>query len=215
MIDRMSEALSKTLVGNKFLQIPMDCHSMENFISHGLQKNSISTAQNLQDIKSFLTLKWSQYRKSGSAFPSSKPIAVLPAATLPAASAAHRCQQRLLAVCCLQRLQQSKPSIILWNSLEKAFWSDCQPLSWPAGDRTWSQTCTLQHDQRAVNVLCAQKSLNKLCGVWILFVSVENLWMQKLRLAVSQFQPSSSSTSRLESWSLWMLQKTATNWMLG
>ena len=40
-------------------------------------------------------------------------------------------------------------------------------LQGPAEARTWTQTRTLQPDQR-VKVLSAPKSLNKLCGVWII-----------------------------------------------
>ena len=47
---------------------------------------------------------------------------------------------------------------------------------WPAGAWTWNQTSlrTLQPDQQVGKVLSAQKSLNKLCVVWILFRFVEN-----------------------------------------
>ena len=35
------------------------------------------------------------------------------------------------------------------------------------GARTWTQTWSMQSDWPVVQVLSAQKSLNKLCGVWI------------------------------------------------
>ena len=65
-----------------------------------------------------------------------------------------------------------------------AFWSDCQMT-----DRARNQTGT-QTDQRISRVLSALKSLDKLCGVWILFI-VCLLKMQKLRQEFSSFQPSS------------------------
>ena len=45
---------------------------------------------------------------------------------------------------------------------------------WPAEDVIQTQTWSLSPDQRAVKILSAPKSLNKLCGVWIIFRSVED-----------------------------------------
>ena len=56
---------------------------------------------------------------------------------------------------------------------------------WPAAAWTWTQTWTLAPDQPVVKVLSAQKSLNKLCGVWFLLRPIK---MQKLRTAVNWFQ---------------------------
>ena len=66
---------------------------------------------------------------------------------------------------------------------------------WQAGARTRTQTWTLQQDQRVVEVfkLSAPKSQNKLCGVWILLVSLK---MPKLRTGVSWYQPSSTRLSQ-------------------
>ena len=69
---------------------------------------------------------------------------------------------------------QSKTSIILWNSLRDWFKMIAR-LSWPAGARTWTQTWTLPPDQWVVEVFFpAPKPQNNLCGLWILFRSVEN-----------------------------------------
>ena len=52
-------------------QLPADSygHSISN------EKKSVVTAQYLQSIKTFLTLELSRYRKSGSTFSSSEPVA--------------------------------------------------------------------------------------------------------------------------------------------
>ena len=70
MIKRLSEAMGAALVGNNFLPIPLK-------FSFHMKKKLIGlvAAQYLQSIKAFLTLKLSQYRKSGSTFSSSEPVA--------------------------------------------------------------------------------------------------------------------------------------------
>ena len=55
---------------------------------------------------------------------------------------------------------------------------------WPAGDQTWTQTRTLQSDQRDVKVFSPTKSQNKLCRIWILFRSVGDA---ELRQAINYF----------------------------
>ena len=55
----------------RWQQFPAD--SMEMFIP--TNKKSVVAAQYLQSIKTFLTLGLSQYRKSGSTFSSSEPVA--------------------------------------------------------------------------------------------------------------------------------------------
>ena len=69
MIARLSEAaMGVALVGNNFWLIPWEFH-------FPTKKNSVVTAWYLQSIKTFLTVELSQYRKSGSTFSSSEPVA--------------------------------------------------------------------------------------------------------------------------------------------
>ena len=114
-----------------------------NFISHEKKKVTI-VARNLQSIKTFLALELSQYRKSGSMFSSSEPVA--------ASSDCRRLWNAVRVLTCLclsiclclpcvcacqsdlhkqslraaprawQLILPSKPSITFWNSLQK----DCQ-----------------------------------------------------------------------------------------
>ena len=58
MIARLSEAMGAALVGNNFSPIPME-------ISFPMKKKLFVTARYLQSIKTFSTVKPSQYRKSG------------------------------------------------------------------------------------------------------------------------------------------------------
>ena len=74
----------------------------------------------------------------------------------------------------------SKHSIVFWNSLRE--WL-------PDGARTWTQTWTLPPDQRIVKVLSAPKSQNKLCGVWIIFRSVENAEIEDIAETISTLIP--------------------------
>ena len=62
MIARLSKVMGAALVGNNFWPIPLEFHN-------------VVTAQYLQSIKTFLTVELSQYRKSGSTFFSSEPVA--------------------------------------------------------------------------------------------------------------------------------------------
>ena len=76
MIEILSEAMSTALVGYKFSRTPLK-------ISFCMRKKAIVTANNssdddLQDIKTFLTLKLSKNSKSGNTFSSREQ---LPAAT--------------------------------------------------------------------------------------------------------------------------------------
>ena len=73
--------------------------------------------------------------------------------------------------------QQSKPSIVFWNS----FGSDCH-MTDRGSNWVWK-------------VLSALKSLSNLCGVWILLGLLKT---PKLRTAVSQFQPSSPDCIGIE-----------------
>ena len=100
------------------------------------ERKSVVTAHNLQGIKTFWTLKLSQYRKSGSTFSSSKPVGASsdwhrfrnalcwcspfsPAQPVPAWSAASKAWPLML---------QSKPSIFFWNSLWEWLPDDLQWL---------------------------------------------------------------------------------------
>ena len=92
-------------------------NSIENFISH--EKKSVVTAGYLQSIKTFLTLELSQYRKSGSTFSSSEPVAAL-----------SNCHQLGIALClCLpvlptQAVLECCPKSFILQS--NSFGSDCQ-----------------------------------------------------------------------------------------
>ena len=69
LIERLSEAMGAALVGNNFSPIP------SKFSFHMKKKKWLVAARNLQSIKTLLTLELSQYRKSGSMFSSSEPVA--------------------------------------------------------------------------------------------------------------------------------------------
>ena len=67
MITRLSELMGAALVGNNF---------WSTMTRHGInEKTSVVTAQYIQSIKTFLTVELSHYRKSGSTFSSSEPVA--------------------------------------------------------------------------------------------------------------------------------------------
>ena len=74
MIARLSEAMGVALVGNNFWPIPWEFH-------FPMKKKSVLTARylqiedTLQSIKTFLTVELSRYRKSGSTFSTSEPVA--------------------------------------------------------------------------------------------------------------------------------------------
>ena len=68
MIERFSEAMGVALVGNNFSPILWKFHFT-------WKKKWLVTARNLQSIKTLLALELSQYRKSGSMFSSSEPVA--------------------------------------------------------------------------------------------------------------------------------------------
>ena len=70
MIARLSEAIGATLVGNIFCPIASK-------ISFHMKKKVLIAARYLQsmNLKTFLTLELSQYRKSGSMFSLSQPVA--------------------------------------------------------------------------------------------------------------------------------------------
>ena len=115
MIARLSEAMGAALVG-------------EIFVTHEKKSRLVAqtvAAQNLQSIKTLLTLELSQYRKSGSMFSSSEPVAArsdcrrLGNALCPSDP---RKQSRRAAPRAWPLILPSKPSITVWNSLRR----DCQ-----------------------------------------------------------------------------------------
>ena len=125
-------------------------------------------AQNLQNMKTFLTLQLSQYCKTGSMFSSIKPfVASCDCSRLgntlcsvqPAQAVPERWPQELGYWFCSQNLQLSSGI---------AFWS--------ASDYQITNRGNLQHDQQVGKVFSALKSKNNMCGVRNLnsFRSVEN-----------------------------------------
>ena len=69
MNDRKIERSDGRGFGRQQLPADSNGHSISN------EKKSVVTAQYLQSIKTFLTLELSRYRKSGSTFSSSEPVA--------------------------------------------------------------------------------------------------------------------------------------------
>ena len=70
MIERFSKAMGAALVGNNFSPILWKFYFT-------WKKKWLVAAQDLQSIKTLLTLELSQYRKSGSMFTSSEPVTAL------------------------------------------------------------------------------------------------------------------------------------------
>ena len=109
-------------------------NSIKNFISH-VKKMWLFTAQNLQTIKTVLTLELSQYLKSGGMF------FLKLACCCPLGNSLWLCLPIQQAQECWraaprawQLIQPSKPSITFWNSLQR----DCQvtnlnSVAWPTG----------------------------------------------------------------------------------
>ena len=97
------------------------------FISHE-KKKWLVAARNLQSIKTLLTLELSQYRKNGSMFSSSEPVAArsdcrrLGNASVCARQSYPRKQSLRAAPRAWPLILPSKPSITFWNSLRR----DCQ-----------------------------------------------------------------------------------------
>ena len=140
LIEGLSEAMGAALVGNNFSPI---------FI---LKKTKwLVAAQNLQSIKTLLTLELSQYCKSGSMFSSSEPVAsssdwsrlgnalclYLPIMIRPA-HAVPESGSKSLAVSLNLRLH----SVTAFREIAR----------WQAGAQTWTQTWTLLPDQQVVKV---------------------------------------------------------------
>ena len=151
VIERLSETMGTALVGNNLSPSP------SNFLFH-MKNKWLVTAQNLQSIKTLLTLEPSQYCKIGSKFSSSAAASrSRPAAT---ASAADHCQTRKRPVFVLARPTHASRAgerpqelgrwffpLSLWLSSGTAFGEIAR---WPAGAQTWAQTWTLPPDQRVV-----------------------------------------------------------------
>ena len=147
-------------------------------------KKSVVTARNLQSIKTFLILELSQYRKSGSTFSSSKHIVAgsdcsrlwnvlclcSPNLPKPCRSSATRDWQLIL---------QSKPTIVFCDSLR----GDCQMTC--RGSNFDSNLNSAARPTKCEG-LSAQKSLKKLCGVWILVESVKDALFLCLSCAEAQ-----------------------------
>ena len=180
MIARLSEvaALDQPLVGNNFQQILWK-------FQFQWTKNLLSRPDIYKAFKPFLTLEQNQYCKSGSMFSSSVPAATAADSETPCVCARLsylRKQCQSAAPRAWPLVLPSKPSIVLE-----------QPLGviarWPAGAQTWTQTWTLLPDQRAVKVLSALKSQNKLCGVWILFRCVKKAEIEDIAETISTLIP--------------------------
>ena len=122
MNDRKIERSDGRGFGRQQLPADSNGHSISN------EKKSVVTAQYLQSIKTFLTLELSRYRKSGSTFSSSEPVAArsdcrrLGNASVCARQSYPRKQSLRAAPRAWPLILPSKPSITFWNSLQ----SDCQ-----------------------------------------------------------------------------------------
>ena len=151
-------------------------NQFQTFISHEEKKWSI-TAQNLQSIKTLLTLELCQYGKSGSMFSSSEPVA-----------ASSDCWWLVRPT---EELLQELGSWFCPLNLRlpsgKAF---REIARWQAGAQIWTQAWTLQPDQRVVKVLYPPTSQHKLCGVWILFKSWCQIWAKLISFSKAHAQHS-------------------------
>ena len=151
-------------VCNKFSWIPLK-------IAFHIREKSAVTAQNLQGIKAFLPLEASQYSKSESIFPTSKPV-----------EATSNCSQLgdtpclSLSIWCARALPKELCHWFCSQNLRLssgiAFRSDCRMIC--RGSNLDSNLNSAHCDQPVVKVLSALKSLNKLCWVWNLFGQVED-----------------------------------------
>ena len=159
LIERLGEAMGSVLVCNKFLPIP-------STVSFHMKKKWLCCPK-FTSIKTLLTLELSQYLKSGSiCFPQASLLQ-------PAATAAYLETPCVCVLACPTRassawvLPQGRwfCSLNLWLPSGTAFGEIAR---WPAEAQAWTQTWTLQHDQRVVKVSSPPKSQHKLCGVWIL-----------------------------------------------
>ena len=173
--------MGAALVGNNFWLIP----SKISF--HLKQKVTGSSPkftkhQNLVD-----SLNWVSIARVVASFPQASWM-------LPAATAAHS-ETPCVCVCPSDQSKQSrraapracllilpsKPSITFWNSLQRDCQMTCRGsnLDSNLNSAAWPTSCKF---------LSALKTLNELCVIRIIFRSLE-LKMQKLRTAVSWFQP--------------------------
>ena len=163
------------------------CQFHQNFHFTWKKTKWLVAAQNLQSIKTLLTLELSQYRKSGSTFST-----ILANAETPCVCASLSCQSKQSwkpAPRAWPLILPSKPLITFWNSL----WRDCQ-MTFRA--QTWTQTCTLQPDQRVVRVLSLQNySIN--CVEFEFFISVTNAKFEPKEVTFLRLMPSAGH------WGLW------------
>ena len=109
MIERFSKAMGVLWFANNFSPIP------SKFSFH-MKKKWLFAAQNLQSIKTLLTLELSQYSKSGSIFSSSEPVAAI-----------SDCRQLgQLCVCAspsYQRKQSRRADPRAWQLISITFWN--------------------------------------------------------------------------------------------
>ena len=163
IIARLSAAMGTDLVGNNFWPIPWELHGQFHGNSFPNEKNICRHGRYLQSIKTFLIVELSQYRKSGSTFSSSEPVAASGDCSRPE-NALFLCSPPKLCRSAAPRawplMLQSNPSIVFSNSLREWLPND---RHWSAGARTWTQTWTLQPgpDQWVVVVLSATKPPKK------------------------------------------------------
>ena len=145
-------------------------HWICNFTSQQICHQWLVTAQNVQSMKTFLTLKLSQYCKSGSHFSSSKQVAT---------SCIYHWIGNTLSLCLPQVASQRTTAWALPQELCHAkpsgttFGKDGQTR-----DRVFKldsnlNFAALQPHQRVVQVLSDLNSLNKLCRVKILYRTVD------------------------------------------
>ena len=145
-----------------------------------------------------MTLELSQYRKSCRTFSKCEPLAV-------AASDYYRLGNALrlyVSVRPAKVVQEGGPESSAIDFAVKtfdcrldseiAFGSDCQMTAFDRqGLERGLKILNLQPDQRVVIVWSVPKSLNKLCGVWILFkfISVEDGKNEASQVAISKLKP--------------------------
>ena len=138
-------------------------------ISFSMKKKCLVEAQKFKSIKTFLTL----WLVSGSTFSSKGQVA--------ASSSCSRLGNTLFLcfpVWPAQAVQGHTPKSSGIDFAVKTFYCLLELTlgmiaRWQGEAWTWAQTWSLPPDQLVVKVWSAQKSHNELCGVWILFKSVE------------------------------------------
>ena len=149
LTERLSEAMG--CIGCCFGRQQLLSYSIEIFISH--EKKWLVAAQNLQSIETLLTLVLSQYRKSGSMFSWSEPVA--------ASSDCRLLGKRPVFVLVYQtrasRVRELPQELGRWfcplNLRLPSGTAFGEITRWLAGAQTWTQIWTLPPNQRVVKVL--------------------------------------------------------------